>query len=382
MSDLFIGIEAVRMRQSFAVASDEGGTILGAATGTPISLHSTPRREVRHALFELLTSLAHVSRFSLDRLAEAHIVVGMTGVTFPYESTIDLPQEFRKLELGIDKSLVCTGPSEIIFASHALSAIGSAIICSVGSASYATKSGRHFRVGGWWPVLWDEGSGYQMGRSVLHAIAEEYDRGAQKSTLWIAVAEWLNSPLHDLPSPRLWREASLLWRKRRTEFEELGFDERTALLPFTSEAQHCGFWTWRTLVSGLTIPLMLALSRGCERAKTIVDEAINQLVLQYVQTLNTAGLSPTPNPLVLYGGVFSDPIFRDMMIEALNGHFGKFSNIITNESSGTMRPACGSLLFALGRSDCNELRLPSQEIMDHLVSDHSQLHTDGILRNE
>jgi len=170
---LFIGVEGVGMSFSVAVSADETGTVLSSVRleGAPISLHTTDRRELRSRLAELLRTVCERAEATLEQQRNATVCLGLTGVTFPYDSLIDLPDEFDKMERPV-RRLICTGDAEIVFASHAKCDHGSAIVCHMGSTAYVVAGKRRVRYGGWGPVLGDEGSGYWMGRAALRAIGE------------------------------------------------------------------------------------------------------------------------------------------------------------------------------------------------------------------
>jgi len=379
---LYIGIEGIGMRISVAVAADESGEI-SAVVRKPwgISLHSTPRPVLRERLYELFQCLAQDLGRKPQALGDATVCVGLTGVTFPYDARIDLTREISELPLRINR-LICTGDAEISFASHAREDTGSAILCHMGSTAYAVVNGLSTRVGGWGPALGDEGSGFWMGRAAIRAIAEEYDDKSSKSPLWQEVESWLCDPRDDLNE---WGEAAIRWRGIADQFASAGdeFDIRTALFAFSHELSLKGAGIWRQVASGLTIPLMRAWQKGYEPAASIVRNAARELATQYIRALEIARMEHISAPLVLYGGVMThNPQFRDLVLTELKDVKVSFTKVLCAGAEGTMRPACGALLFALGGSTTGDLKLPRESVRENVFWSQVPFSGRGGLRND
>src|ERR1043166_4948914 len=97
----FIGVEGIGMRWSAAVAAHENGQVIGAVRGAPLALHTQNRAELRTRLNSLIGKLRTVANIS--DLSKSDICIGLTGVTFPYDAKIVLPNEFGKTQLKFEK---------------------------------------------------------------------------------------------------------------------------------------------------------------------------------------------------------------------------------------------------------------------------------------
>ena len=381
---LYIGIEGVGLRQSVAVVADAKGRILSAyrMLGEPLFLQTTDRNLLRTRLTKIIREVAFRAGRNLSDLEDAIVCIGLSGVTFPYDADVDLPTEFSKLGIRI-KRLVCTGDAEIVFASHAHAAKGSAIVCNMGSTAFVATPENFVRYGGWGPAIGDEGSGYWIGKEVLRAIGEEFDRGDEPTELWKAIDKWLSKP--NTCEYADWIGASLLWRKRRLEYEreKRAYDKRTAICSFAHAMSLQKEWEWRAVLSSLTIPLMRAWEQGNEAAENILARAADHLVRQYKHACVRAKVPGTFSPLVLYGGVLThNSKFRGLVVEKLSRRLKPPCEVLTPTSPKTMRPACGALLYALGDSLTGALRLPSHEVINTLAVEQENAHTSGELNND
>jgi N-acetylglucosamine kinase-like BadF-type ATPase len=298
---IYIGIEGVGVRQSVAAASDSTGEIIAACRmlGEPLSLHSTDRENLRSSLARLLREVAHRSGRNLRQLTDSTLCIGMTGATFDAE--LDLASEFRKLEIPV-ANVVCTGDAEMILASHATSLEGSVLLCNNGATSFVAKQGLQVRHGGWGPAIGDAGSATWIGREALRDIFEELGEGAKPSALWKTIDSWLSGQRSsEYPD---WRLASIQWLQHRDQplgGSRRGQDARTALLRFANFMVIHHPWEWRSLVGGLTIPVMQLWRDGDSRARDIVESAAKQLARLHKSACARVNSPVCPSPLVLYG---------------------------------------------------------------------------------
>jgi N-acetylglucosamine kinase-like BadF-type ATPase len=367
---LYIGIEGVALTHSAAVAATADGTVRATyrMSAEPISLHMVKRHVFRSRLFSLIKTVAKNADATLNDLKDATICIGLSGVTFPYDAEEDFPDEFRRLEITVDKDVICTGDAEIAFAAAAQSMTGSAIVCGMGSTALVAHSGKFIRYGGWGPWIGDEGSGYWIGIQALRALGVQHDKGEPLSTLWQAIDAWLTDS-EDEGFPDL-TEASLLWRKLRARYSKRSksWDPRTALFEFSSTIQ-TGTWEWRPVVSSLATPVLDAHAKGDRTATAILNSAARHLANQYLGACVRAEVKPVHGPLVLTGGVLArNSAFRSMVLSQLR----KVSDLpfepILPTTPSRMRPAFGALLFALGESQTGSLRLPPRAVIERVAA--------------
>jgi N-acetylglucosamine kinase-like BadF-type ATPase len=378
----FIGIEGIGLRHHVAVLADASGQILNAVRIEPgISLHTTPRDLLRMRLGEALNAVGAPVGVSTPDLGDTVVCIGLSGVTFPYDAHVDLPAELDDYNIRC-KRLVCTGDAEIVFASHTRSCKGSVIICHLGSTAYAVNGALAVRFGGWGPAIGDEGSGFSIGRSALRAIGEEYDFQEPKSALWEEVRAWLDHPADDSrPLIDDWKDAALDWEEKVADFTDgshAPLDLRSAVFAFSHNlARDRGLWAWRSVTSGLAIPVMKAFRREDPRATDIIKGAVAELQEQFSSAMEVIKQPADFGPAVLYGGMITyNEDFRSMLKERVSAACRKAGSkpprFVTIAEPGAMRPACGALLFALGGSSTGSLQLPDDGVVARVAASSAE----------
>lgn len=381
---MYIGIEAVGLRQCVAVASDSAGRIGYAVrrVGEPILLHSTDRVLLRKRLLDLLKDVVGGTGRSLDELSDATVCIGMAGAVFPSELD-DLREEFSRLGVSVGK-LICKPDIDTILVSHLAAVSGSVIVCNSGAAILVSVNGQQVRVGGWGPAIGENGSGYWLGRQTISAIAREQVISVRPSILWRAVESWLSSP-PDSSYPDLqlmnirWLQYSEAHTARRPSL-----DSRALFLAFINQTSVESHRAWRYFVSTLTVPLLSAAASGDQTAKGIVDNAPIHLLDEYRSACATCTSGIPAEPIVLYGGILNHNISIRSRLEGILSHeFGRKLEFITPQTAGTMRPVCGALLLALGDSTDDTLRLPSEDVIRNVrSSSNAYAQTSTSLTND
>lgn len=373
----YIGIEGIGTRYCVAVLSDAGGRILSSERlFEPISLHTTPRHLLQFRLLKLLQFILTRAGLGLGHLEQSTVCIGLSGVTFQHNALVDVPAIFKDMDIEPGR-LVCTGDADIIFASHAFSNRGTALTCSMGSMATAITPEQLFRVGGWGPALGDEGSGYWMGRAALRAIGYEAEANLPPSALWEKIKSFLQNPRNPIPE---WEEHSISWWLECAKYAP-GEDERTAIFLFAHYVSLASAMEWRSIASGLVVPLMDAWRAGDPAAADIVKKAADELSSQFKQVCDLARVAYNFGPLVLYGGVFThNKDFQGEVVARIQRLCGRDIEIIPPAAKGTLRAACGALLLAMGGSETLRLRLPPREIIDRLAEQPAA--NSGALTND
>ena len=379
----FVGVEGVNLRQSVAVAADATGRVLSSARiqGKSISYLITDQAHFCPRLVELLQQLMRKLNLSIDDMRDAIVCIGLNGIGSLYELEVDIPRLLTLCELRFAK-LICTGDSEITLASHAHSANGTAILAHIGSVALVRSGNRFVRLGGWGPTFADEGSGYWIGRRALRTIGLEVENDDPPSALWRSIDEWLLG-CHDSTEVPDWRAASITWRQLREHYSSRRYDPRFALIHFARTLSLQTDWRWRLIASSLVIPVMRAWRNGDDAAKHIVRSAALDLARLYKRACTQSGLSANRDLLVLYGGILNhNADFRELLITMLREDRLAPPEILTNDSPGAMRPACGALLFAIGDSTTQSLKMPPRVVIDTVVASHSLVPHDRDLAND
>jgi N-acetylglucosamine kinase-like BadF-type ATPase len=189
---------------------------------------------------------------------------GLAGIDSP-EDEAEVSRWVR--EQAITPRFAVINDSELILAAGTPEGWGVALVGGTGSVCLGrTREGRTVRVGGWGPILGDEGSGYQIAISALHQVTQTADGRADATALMQAVL-------------RHWslRDAAALIRHVHAE----------SMTP--SE------------IAGLATVVLDLATRGDAHAKAIVDVAASDLA-RHVQTV-VKKLGVAKPPLALAGGL-------------------------------------------------------------------------------
>ena len=110
---------------------------------------------------------------------------GLAGIDSP-EDEAEVSRWVR--EQAITSRFAVVNDSELILAGGTPEGWGVALVGGTGSVCLGrTREGRTVRVGGWGPILGDEGSGYQIAVSALHRVTQTADGRAQAKALLEAV---------------------------------------------------------------------------------------------------------------------------------------------------------------------------------------------------
>ena len=114
---------------------------------------------------------------------------GLAGIDSP-EDEAEVSRWVR--EQGITSRFSVVNDSELILAGGTPEGWGVALVAGTGSVCLGrTREGRTVRVGGWGPLLGDEGSGYQIAISALRRATQTADgRAAAKALLDAVVRHW------------------------------------------------------------------------------------------------------------------------------------------------------------------------------------------------
>jgi N-acetylglucosamine kinase-like BadF-type ATPase len=176
-----------------AVVTDLEGHVLARGFGPPSNLHQVGVESLGKALTAaiegaLLNALGagaagQGAPWRTARIAAA--CFGLAGVDGPE----DVAQVSRWVkDQGIAARFVVVNDSELIVAGGTPEGWGVALISGTGSVCLGrSPDGRAARVGGWGPLLGDEGSGYQMALRALRVSTQTADGRADAPALLRAV---------------------------------------------------------------------------------------------------------------------------------------------------------------------------------------------------
>jgi glucosamine kinase len=270
----FVGIDGGGTRTTLGIADESGRELLRRVGPAGIV---DPRRPAATA--ELLVSLVHeaATTAALDGPAAA-LCAGLAGVGNAAEREI---VESMFARAGIAHRVAVLSDGEVALHGTLGGQPGMIVIAGTGSVAHGrAEDGRIERCGGWGMILGDEGGGYDIARSALRAALLSLDGRGPETRLFPLV------------------------------LDVLGLSTPTAIPSWVARAE-------KAEVALLAIHVIRLGEKGDAVAREIVSEAALALA-NHVQAL-TATLGPwsAPPPVVLHGGVATDPIFAPRLRSVL-----------------------------------------------------------------
>jgi N-acetylglucosamine kinase-like BadF-type ATPase len=189
--DLLLGVEGSGVKTQ-AVVADLGGTVLGRGLGPSSNQHRVGLDRACEALnIAIEAAVSQAPGGSSDgawgdRIAAA--CLGLSGVDQPSDQT--MISEWLKRQ-GVRSSCQVLNGSELILVGGTPEGWGVALISGTGSVCLGrTPDGRTARVGGWGPLLGDEGSGYQIALQALQVATQAADGRGEATPLLDAVLRY------------------------------------------------------------------------------------------------------------------------------------------------------------------------------------------------
>lgn len=150
--------------------ADSDGKILGEFTGRGCTLNVEGLAESEQRYRNLI--LSSLEQIGLSVQNCGGICAAASGVDSP-ELALSCRQIF--INMGFNPECITVSNDCEIFL-HYSTEPGVVLVSGTGSIAVGhSKDGHSFRCGGWGHILSDEGSGYYMGRSVLHAVGNHID---------------------------------------------------------------------------------------------------------------------------------------------------------------------------------------------------------------
>jgi N-acetylglucosamine kinase-like BadF-type ATPase len=208
---------------------------------------------------------------------------------------VDTPQDEAEVarwvkQRAIAPRFVVVNDAELILAAGTPDGWGVALISGTGSICLGRSAdGRAARVGGWGPLIGDEGSGFQMALRALHLATQTADGRADAPAL-------LRAALHHWSLP----DAEALMRRVHA--------------PETTPAD----------VAGLAAAVVDLSARGDAAARRVVEEAVADLVLQVKMVVRKLKL--VRPPLAVAGGLLRAHL-RSLLLGALAGEVASMTHV-------------------------------------------------------
>lgn len=163
--------------RTVAILTDTTGEVLAFGRGGSTNYHTVGEAEAKKNMFFMLNSLLSQAGRTQERLQR--VCLGLSGCDRPDDR--ELISKWMQ-EFGVLERTLIVNDAVIALAGGALADVGLLVISGTGSIYFARGvDGSTRRIGGWGPLLADEGSGYHLGREALRAIMRAYD-GYEPST--------------------------------------------------------------------------------------------------------------------------------------------------------------------------------------------------------
>lgn len=353
MPALSIGIEACRKSLTVLAVADESGSIQAAKSyPTRLNYHEGTKTGLGAQIYGLVKDILQGCDVDVTEFCEGkgRIAAGLTGVTTKYDRRIGVQEVWRAAGLSRTQQ-VTTGGIEIAFTGATRSLLGAALSCHVGSVAIARTPQVIRRVGGWGPLIGDEGSGYWIGSRALNALFRLRD---ERVTMKTALPDHIRKSLDSVP---IWVDTL----KQNSKVPRSNWVD--ALMLLTQRTRDTK--QYRYIISDLAMAVFRTLEDHPDDpvARDIVINAARELVQQAGTALKRAELSDEPLPLVLSGGVFRcNKLFCDLVMEMVGRELPNVV-VVTPQDPSVMRPVVGALLFALSGSI---FALPSPTVIQNV----------------
>lgn len=260
------------------VIGDIEGHIISHTVSTSGNINAIPLAQLHDMLKNLIENTLSHTNIPLDDVLQIYIC--LAGADRVYERE-KIYQSFAGSKL-FDKIIILSD-AHAALAAGTWGNSGTLLIAGTGSIVYGWNGEHTFRVGGWGYLLGDEGSGFHLGKMAIRSILESYDakvpmRPFQQNIL---------THFHVQHPPDI---ISKIYSHQA---------------PVSYIASICN-------------EVLLAFELGDEVADEMVQLAQNELIrlIRLAQ-----GQMDMEKPLVLHGGLFTNPAFYKAFCQQLKQHF-------------------------------------------------------------
>jgi len=288
-----------------ALLTDLEGKVLARGLGPSSNLHNVGFEKGFEALATAIegalaqvrgTMPAAASASGSARWRSAGIAAACLGLSGVDSSADEAQVSQWAKEHALAPRFAVVNDSELILAGGTPEGWGVALVAGTGSVCLGrTREGRTVRVGGWGPLLGDEGSGYQIAISALRRATQTADGRADAKPLLDAVVRHWSLP-----------DAVALIRHVHAE----------AMTP--SE------------IAGLASVVLDLSVRGDADAKAIIEDAATDLARHVKAVVRKLGVSRPP--LALSGGLLRASL-RQVVLAKIEGEVGPV-NYVTDPPLG------------------------------------------------
>lgn len=173
--------------KTIAVLADCTGKVVGSAQGGASNYQTIGLESACNSLVTVIMAALDDANATLGvdlvDLEKIVIVMGLAGVDRPWDKASLSSVLISKLP-GKPGQLLIENDARIALAGATGNKPGIILIAGTGSIALGIDdAGSQVRVGGWGPILGDEGSGYSIGKAALTAILREHDGRGKPTSL-------------------------------------------------------------------------------------------------------------------------------------------------------------------------------------------------------
>ena len=300
MTDLLLAVDGGGTKTQ-AVVADLDGKVLARGLAPSSTVHNVGFEQSCQALTTAIEG-ALVNVLGPQARGEGRVwraarisaaCFGLAGIDSP-EDEAEFSRWVR--EQAITSRFAVVNDAELILAGGTPEGWGVALVGGTGSVCLGrTREGRTVRVGGWGPILGDEGSGYQIAVNTLRRATQTADGRASAKTLLDAVLRH--------------------WSLR----------DAVALIRYVHAAD-----TTPSEIAGLASVVLDLAARGDADARAIVEEAAVDLARHVQAVIRKMGVEKPP--LALSGGLLRASL-RHAVLAKIEGEIGPV-NYVTDPPLG------------------------------------------------
>lgn len=301
MDEYLIGIDGGGTRCRARLANLHGETLGNGEAGTAnpnVAGFDAAQREILSAIQRAFED----AKIEKQRVAAACLGVG----------GVDRPDERARLQAWAEEHIaphaIIVNDGEIVLAAGSPANWGVALIAGTGSIAWGkSRQGHITRAGGWGYLIGDEGSGFDLARNALRAIAQAADgRGEPTRLLDTILSHWnLESPQELIP--RVYR---------------------SGLLPAD--------------IAALAPLVVQVANEGDLIAQRLLEQAANDLATTIIAVARALDLGANAIPLALTGGlILETETVRARLIEIATARGYRFApvELVHEPVSGAVRLA-------------------------------------------
>jgi N-acetylglucosamine kinase-like BadF-type ATPase len=298
--DYLIGIDGGGTKTHALICDLEGRTLAEGFAG-PSNMQSVGISKATHALEEAVRQA--FGKLGQPQGKVRYACLGLAGITRAEDEKLIL-EWAERFQLA-DRTRVCNDADILLACGDRPNRI--AVIAGTGSAVLAEDvRGNRIHVGGWGPILGDEGSAYHIAISALRLILERQDQGRKLSFF----------------------QESIL--------KEMGLTEPSQII----SAIHRQGWDKRK-ISDLA-GAILRFAESDPDAFLIAKRCSNCLVDQIVAIRARMKMDGKQSQLLMTGGLLEkSDVYRGMLLDELTGlgQLGDQALLISNATKGAVRLA-------------------------------------------